>query len=148
MAEEEKKTDLFQQMATVVPPRNVETTEVDSEGEGQEPTEDRFAYSPKMTDMQVADKRLNPDLGVSYLNILEMSRTFPDVYNPLFRILVKSEVRKSLREKGKKKTSLAEIMAKVNTALSISIDGEGRIDVINIMGRAMTNEEEKAKTGI
>jgi hypothetical protein len=74
-----------------------------------------------------------------------MSRTFPDVYNYLFEILVKDMVKKSLASGSP--ISVPEAMAYVNTALSISIDGEGRIDEITIAkGHIAQAEEEKNKS--
>lgn len=150
---------LFNEMATVEPRRNVELAdEGDAEDrivdDGGDTLDDRIKYSPKLTDMQVADKRLNPDLGFDHLNIIQMGRTFPDVYNPLFRILTKSLIRSSLTKeadngKGKnKKITVAEAIAKVNTALSISIDGEGRLDEIHILGSSVRDNEEKSKNNL
>ena len=135
---------LFQSMQTINPVRDdVGDEEVPQEEvDGEQSLEERMEGSRKPTDFQVADKRLNPDLLHRHLNILEVSRTFPDVYNPLFRILVKDLVRNT-------GLSVAEAIAYVNTALSISIDGEGRLDIIAIARQgALASEEEKNKGAI
>lgn len=135
--------DLFRNMSEIAPLRNEELEDEDFEKDGDEDEhgtlEERIEGSRKLTDFQVADKRLNPELGFRHLNVLQMSRTFPDIYNPMFRILVKDLIKNS-------QMSVAEALAYVNTALSISIDGEGRIDVIQIArGHIVQTEEEKNK---
>jgi len=134
---------LFREMSEVNPPRKVELPDEDFSGDGA----GEFGEAGeriKLSDLQVADRRLNPDLSenkkMPYLNYLQMGRTFPDVYNPLFRILTKYVIKRT----GK---PVAEAMALVNTALSISIDGEGRIDEIALAkGLAeIKGEQEKAK---
>lgn len=152
---EEKPSEsdrLFQDMSEIIPRRNIELPKEvvsgnkgDGGGDGEHDTlEERIEYSPKLTDMQVADRRLNPDLGYPHLNVIQMSRVFPDVYNSLFRIQVKHLIRHSLIHSDKK-LSVAEAIAKVNTALSIGIDGEGRIDEIKILGKAVEQSENKDK---
>lgn len=132
---------LFSQQTEIAPLRDVELEDEDlEEGEDEHGTlEERIEGSRKLTDFQVADKRLNPDLLFRHLNVIQMSRVFPDIYNPYFRIMLKDLVKTS-------GLSVAEAMAYVNTALSIAIDGEGRIDVIQIArGHIAQAEEEKNK---
>ena len=140
---EPKPDDLYNSMSSIVPRREVDLPEENGKSDGENGLggtfTDRQDYAPKLSDMQVADKRLNPDLGHKHLNVLEMSRTFPDIYNPFFRMLVKDLIRNNPDMR------VSEAMAYVNTALSISIDGEGRIDMIHIMGRAVEAESEKNK---
>lgn len=145
--EEEKEpnaevNDLFSKMSEITPLRDTELEDGDLEEDESEhgALEERIEGSRKLTDFQVADKRLNPDLGFRHLNILEMSRTFPDVYNPMFRILVKDLIKNS-------NLSVAEALSYVNTALSISIDGEGRIDVIQIAKGQVTQAETEQNKG-
>lgn len=150
MVQEPKKEDssesdkLFNQMSGIVPPRDVNTyDESVSDGNGgNETLGEVIAHSPKLSDMQTADQRLFPDLAgklpIQWINKLMVSRVFPDIYNPLFRICVKELVRNT-------EMSVAEAIAYVNTAISIAIDGEGRIDEIRITGRAAEAESEKSK---
>ncbi len=134
--------DLFEKMSEIVPQRDIESEdsgEDDGEDDGRGTLEERIESGRKLTDLQVADKRLNPDLGFRHLNVIQMSRVFPDNYTPLFRILVKDLLKNSY-------LSVAEAIAYVNTAVSIGIDGEGRIDEIMIAkGHIAQAEEEKTK---
>jgi hypothetical protein len=127
------------QLKSIVPERDIEVPEEGNGGNEHGELESRMDSYRKLTDLQVADKRLNPDLGIKHLNFLQMSRTFPDVYNPMFRILVKDIL------KNHPEYTVAEAIAYVSTALSISIDGEGRIDEIHIMGKAAEATAEQAK---
>jgi hypothetical protein len=105
--------------------------------------EERIETSPKKSDMQIVTERLNPDLGIKHLNVMEMSRIFPDVYDPMFWLHVKG----AMKHDGLR---LDQSIAYVNTSLSIAIDGEGRMDVIQVAGKGMmeTDEtKEKAKLG-
>jgi hypothetical protein len=131
---------VWNQLKSIVPERDIAVSE-DAKDGGDEhgELESRMESSRKLTDLQVADKRLNPDLGDRYLNVLQMSRVFPDVYNAMFRILVKDLLKKH------PEYTVAEAISLVSTALSIAIDGEGRIDEIHIMGKAVEAETEKAK---
>lgn len=140
---------LFEDMSGIEPPRDVDEVEkTGGNGDGDhEDLEARIEGSPKLSDMQTAVKQLNPDLGYKHLNVIQVSRTFPDVYNPLLRILVKSLIRTALCKNIK--LSVAEAIAYVNTALSISIDGEGRIDIIHCLGRAVAEvEKDKNSMGV
>jgi hypothetical protein len=134
--------DLFRQQSEIQPLRTegIEDEDLKENGGEYETIEERIAGSHKLTDLQVADKRLNPDLGYKYLNVIQMSRVFPDIYNPLFRIMVKNLIKNS-------NLSVAEAIAYVNTAASIGIDGEGRIDEITIMKHSVVAEEVKNKGG-
>ena len=142
---EEKKqpegSDLFDQLASVTPEREI-SLEEDSGGDGHRTLKERIEESPNLTDMQTADRRMFPDLGSPYLNYVQVSRIFPDVYNPMFRIMVKDIIKNTNSD-----VSVAEAIAKVNTACSIAIDGEGRIDVLGLAGVAhaekMASEQNK-----
>jgi hypothetical protein len=92
----------------------------------------------KLSDVQTAIKIMNPDLGDVDLNNLVWGRTFPDVYNPLSKMLVKDLL---LRSKGRPDVSVVSIMVKVNTGLSKSIDGEAIIDHLALMGVRRAEEE-------
>lgn len=137
---------LFASMRTINPTRDdIGDEEVPSEGGDEEQSlEERLeGGARKPSDLQVADKRLFPDLGVKHLNVQEAARIFPDNYNPLFRIQVKDLIKNT-------GMSVAEAITYVNTSLSIGIDGEGRLDEIALMknGNAGTGEEDKNRGGI
>lgn len=133
---------LWNKLRSVAPLRNIELPEDEVAGdiEGQSMTE-RSAYAPKLSDLQSALQVLLPKLR-SYLNVLQVSRVFPDIYNPLRDLLVKDLLMED------DALSVGEAIAYVNTALSIAIDGEGRIDVIALYGRASETEMEKEKAKV
>jgi hypothetical protein len=145
----EKKEDkseadkLYQQLSSVHPEREsvVPKGEIEfDEGIKSQTLSQRMETSRNPSDMQVAIARLLPDLVKKWLNVLQISRVFPDVYNHYFIIFIKELMR------GDKDMTLGEAIAYVSTSLSIAIDGEGRIDIITMFGRAATLESEKAKT--
>jgi hypothetical protein len=138
MTEENNEVgNLWGTLKSVEPALPVELPDDGKDGDGHETLDDRMDSFRKLSDLQVADRRLNPDLGVAHLNTLQMSRIFPDTYNPLFRILVKGLLRRF------PDMAVDEAIAKVTTATSIAIDGEGRIDEITIMGKSAEAETEK-----
>jgi len=97
-------------------------------------------FTPKLTDAQTCDKRLFPDLGKEWLNNLLVSRVFPDLYNDLFEIIVKDLLIEN------NDMSMGEAIATAEVALSIPIDGEGRIDEIQVFsGVVNQTSEDKSK---
>ncbi len=133
--EEQKETpstevDLFSQSNEIQPLREVDEGEddLDTDGDGEESLEERMEGGRKLTDFQTLSKVLNPNFGYSHLNLVAIGRTFPDVYNFYFSILVKGLIKRSLALG--KPIRIDEAIAIVNTALSKSIDGEGIIDNI------------------
>ncbi len=133
---------LFEKMSSVEPARDVEIPEDEGESGGgdggHETLDERIDYSPKKSDVQVVVEKLSPDLKVNYLNVMQVARIFPDVFDALFWANVKSV----MRREG---LSLIEAIDYVTTSLSIGIDGEYRIELVKIMGRASEVEETKAK---
>ena len=140
---EAQPNTLWAELQSVVPARDVELLDeggLDTGIESQTMGE-RLTLAPKLSDLQSALQVLLPKLQ-SYLNVLQVSRVFPDIYNPLFRLLVKDLLMTD------ENLSVGEAIAYVNTALSIAIDGEGRIDVIALYGRASETEMEKEKAKV
>lgn len=135
---------LFQSMREMNPIRDdIVDDEAPDEGGGggdeDETLEERMGNSRKMSDIQVAVQTLNPNLGLRHLNVLKYGRTFPDSYNPLFNMLVKDQMRRN-------GVSMTEAAVYANTALSISIDGEGRLDIIQLARQgAIGTDEDKGK---
>jgi len=134
---------LYSQLRSVSPLRDVELPddEEDEIGIKTQSMTERSDESPKLSDLQSALKVLLPPL-MRYLNVIQVSRVFPDTYNALFSLLVKDLLMED------EKLSVGEAIAYVTTALSIAIDGEGRIDIIGLYGRAAETELEKEKTKI
>ncbi len=127
-------SDLFSKMSAIEPLRDTELEDEDLEEDEDEhgTLEERIDSGRKLTDFQTLEKVLNPDFGYRHLNLVAMGRTFPDIYNPYFRILLKDLIKNS-------NLSVAEAIAYANTALSKSIDGEGIID--NIVAYTKGNKE-------
>ncbi len=140
---ENLSSQLFDKMASIEPAREVSLPEDGGGGggDGHETLDERIDYSPKKSDVQVVVDKLSPDLKVNYLNVMQVARIFPDVYDALFWANVKSVMRHE-------KLSLIEAIDYVNTSLSIGIDGEYRIELVRIMGRASEVEETKSKNSM
>ncbi len=145
MADKEKGNDkdLFDELSSAEPPRDVVFPEAEGEGDdgGHATISERMEGSPKLTDVQIVIRQLFPDLGVKWLNALMMARVLPEYYVHLKRILIKHLVRTM-------NMSVAEAIATIEVAVGIPIDGEGRIDAIAVMGRAAEAEETKAKNEV
>lgn len=137
-----KGDDAFGQLASIVPERLIDLPdEVKDEDIGHGTLKERMEAHPNLSDMQTADKRMFPDLGVRHLNTIQVSRVFPDIYNPFGRILVKD----LLKNSNNGDMSVAEALADVNTSMSIAIDGEGRIDELGLIGKTTEMETEDKK---
>lgn len=137
--------ELYNRLAEITPERDISNTdEPEHKGTGdveRQSLSERIESSHNLTDMQTADKRLFPDLRQQHLNDMQVARVFPDIYNPMYHILVKDLLKKT-------GSSVAEALANVNTAMSIGIDGEGRLDELGLIGRASQVEMEKSKNPI
>jgi hypothetical protein len=139
---------VYDKLSNIVPEREIEgNDELDIDISGnQQSLGERMEYAPNLSDMQTADKRLFPDMGEKrkHLNILQVSRVFPDHYNPLLSMLVKDLLMND------PDLSVSEATTYAHTALSIAIDGEGRIDELQLLGGAIKTENEKtaAKLGL
>jgi len=140
--EQPKKTtdSVYDKLSSFTPEQEIDTFEDEGELTEHKTLTAVMAESPNLTDVQSALRQLFPKSENSWLDNVQMSRVFPDVYNPLARIFVKDLIQNSNGD-----LSVAEAIAGVNTSMSIGIDGEGRIDVIAIMGKAADNEIEKEK---
>lgn len=93
----------------------------------------------ELTDMQTAIKQLFPGgLGSDIYNALMIARIAPDVFIPLLRLIVVSEV---MRSPADKPINVVDIMSKIYTLLSIGLDGKGRIDHIELAGASKDTEE-------
>ena len=138
---EDKSDPLYERLSEIQPPRT-DIAPVDIADDYGGSLERRMQQSPKMTDMQVADKRLFPILKetVSWLNYLMVARVSPETYLPMRNIVVK-HLLKEFSE-----LQMAEAVVIAETAISIAIDGEGRIDELALFGRSSdTIEEDKKK---
>lgn len=139
--EQRETGSIYDKLSTVVDERDVELVDDDDDIEGHKTLSEKMTEAPNLSDIQTAFKQLYPKSGTTYLDDLQVSRVFPDVYNPLSRIFVKDLLQKSNGD-----MSVAEAIARVNTPMSIGIDGEGRIDAIAMMGKASDAEVEKERT--
>lgn len=136
--EREAGDSLFNQLSTISPGR-VDVAEKDINSSGS--LTDNMKVSPKRTDFQVLDDRLFPVLkeGIKWINNIMVGRVFPDTINPLRNILCKHLLR------SYSDMSFAEAVFIAEVALSVAIDGEGRIDAIHSFGKIGENNEEIKK---
>jgi len=140
---EDNSDSLYNQLAQIKPPRSDVSTSVVEDDFGGSLSR-RMQSSPKQTDMQVADKRLFPVLKetVDWLGYLMVARVSPETYLPLRNIVVKHML------KTFSDLQMAEAVVIAETAISIAIDGEGRIDELALFGRSSEVEEEDKKNKI
>jgi len=136
---EDKSETLWERMAEVKSPRGevvLADEEIPSGRSGS--LLKRTQQSPKMSDMQIADKRLFPVLKetVAWLSYLMVARVSPETYLPLRNIVVKHLL------KDFSDLQMAEAVVIAETAISIAIDGEGRIDELALFGRSSEAEED------
>jgi len=151
MTQEDNKNEgdlLWKNFSEVVPERedviypkdNDEETPI---GEERQTLTSRMKTNPNQSEIQTIIEQAFPDLGYAYLNNLQMSRQFPDSYIPMESILVKQLL------KDNPKLSVGEAKAIVATAMSIAIDGEGRIDLLGFAGvQAKQAEIEEQKRNL
>jgi hypothetical protein len=139
MTEENDKYDsVYNQLSEITPPRG----DVD-DGNGE--LEENFAgtlaqrmkASPKLSDTQVVDKRLFPALREPWLANLMVARVFPDTMNPLRNINIKH----LLQEYDE--VQMAEAISETEVAVTIPLDGEGRLDIIHMFSRLSEQAQEK-----
>lgn len=137
--------DLYGQMAEIQPARSdVATKEGDIGGlvdDGFGSLSRQMRNSPKMSDTQVVDKRLFPVLkeSVEWLNNLMIARVFPETLNPLRNIIVKHMLQEY------EDMSFAEAVALAEVALTVAIDGEGRMDIIHLFSKMSESSEDEKK---
>jgi len=136
----EKFSELLPERSDIELPKDELTVD---EGEGGGGTlSQRMKVSPKLSDVQTIDKRLFPNLGCDHLNNLMIAGIFPDLYNDLFDINVKGLLIEN------PDMSLEEAVNTVETALSVGIDREGRIDAIAILGSPQAGAESDKNKGL
>jgi len=148
MAEEKEQPDkTYERLSVEEAEREVGPLEEDSDGVKPKSLADKFDEAPELSDMQSTIKNLFPeDLGDYIVNKVMVARIAPDVFIPLLKMLVNEEITKSDPHKP---ISVAAIVAKIYTLLSIGLDGKGRIDHIELAGASKETEElEKLGKGL
>lgn len=99
----------------------------------------RMKMSTKMSDTQVVDKRLFPELKEDWLSNLMVARIFPDTFNPLRNIIAKHLLQEY------PDMSVAEAIAQAEVALTVPLDGEGRLDIIHLFSKLSENNEKEKR---
>lgn len=142
MAAEKSEAELqFEALAEALPERVSDDDDSD-DNEVDAPAHKSFKQAeaaPNLSDAQAAMKTLMPDTGYKHLNLLQVSRVFPDSYIPLQSILVKDLL------SGDEDLTVAEAITLAHTSESIAVDGDGRIDVITILGAAKAADRDAEK---
>jgi hypothetical protein len=117
-----------------------EKTDDDSDNHGD--ISDVIEHSRKKSDIQIVIEKMFPQFPVKWLDILMVSRVFPDAFNHMLSLCVKELLRTT-------KMTMGEAIAYVEAVLTIAIDGEGRIDGIHIIkGGASESDDSKNKIGM
>lgn len=99
----------------------------------------RMKMSTKMSDTQVVDKRLFPELKEDWLSNLMVARIFLDTFNPLRNIIAKHLLQEY------PDMSVAEAIAQAEVALTVPLDGEGRLDIIHLFSKLSENNEKEKR---
>jgi hypothetical protein len=133
----------WESLSDLVPQRDVELPDEEKiEVDGHTTLRQRQIESPRLSDAQVFDNRMFPDMGVDWLNRVQSSEIFPDSYNHFFRIYVKG------RMKEDRGMPLHQAIADVNTSCSIALGREGRFDWLAWCGSNAQKDEDKEKGGL
>jgi hypothetical protein len=98
--------------------------------------------SPRLTDAQVFDNRMFPDMGKPWLNRVMSSEIFPDSFNHFFRIFVKGLMKE---DRGR---PLHEAIADSHTVCSIALGREGRFDQLAHDGTLSQKTEDEKNGGL
>ena len=135
MTQEDNKNEsdmLWNSMSSAVPERDdviyPEDEEETPKAEERQTLTGRMRTSPNQSEIQTIIDQAYPRTGYDYLDNLQMARIFPDSYIPMGSTLKKQVL------KDNSKLSVGEAIAIVDTAMSIAIDGEGRIDLLGFAG--------------
>lgn len=138
MPNESEEQSTYNELSEISPEREIDDEE---DVQTHQTLSERIAETRNPSDIEIALKELFADLGIDYLNVIQKARIFPDTFNHLFNILVKEVMRND------RTMTLGKATALVETALTIAIDGEGRIELLGVVGALKkANEEEKLKT--
>lgn len=139
--ENDKFDSVYNQLSEVTPPRGgIAENDDDLEDNYMGTMTQRMKASPKMSDTQVVDKRLFPILKEPWLSNLMVARVFPDTFNPLRNIIAKHLLQEY------PEMSLAEAMVEAEIALTVPLDGMGRLDIIHMFSKLSEQaQEEKGK---
>ena len=137
MPDDDEPQDLYGSLAGIVPPRDIDLPEREDEFGGYPvggSLRKRMNESPKMTDMQSALKTLFPGVVIAeqiieWITNIQVSRVFPDTYVPYRNMIAKHLIQTN------DEMSLVEAFSIADRVLSIAIDGEGRIDVLALIGK-------------
>ena len=134
----------FDSLSGIVPPRELDDMPEDVGMDTprlQGSLRQRMNESPKLTDMQTADKRLFPAVEIDgevigWLTNMQIGRVFPDTYVPVRNMIMKH----LMREYHK---SSVEAYCIADRVLSTAIDGEGRIDELALIGKTGEAADDK-----
>lgn len=99
----------------------------------------RTVTSPKMTDFQTLVAQLSPTLKAKWLELIRVSRVFPEAFPNLERLFIKGLLCEYTD------MSLVEATAIVYHVLSTGFDGEGRIELITSYTGSSGGEKDDSK---
>jgi hypothetical protein len=146
--EQKEDTDAaYEAMSMAVPEReDVVLPEDDEEPHPRHKSlRESMEDNPNLTDMQSALRVLLPKTGRAWLDNIQVSRVFPDSYNPMFNIFVKGLIQESDKDD---EVTVPQAIAMVHTAMSNGIDGEGRIEIVALAGVTQQQEMQKEANGL
>jgi hypothetical protein len=124
----------YDKLATIEPER--EALILGEDEEHKTLTESQTS-TRKKSDMEVADNRLFPEFVVSWLKYLPVACITPETFVPLKKLLLKCVLEEY------PDISFGEAITTVETAMSIGLDREGRIDELALAGASAAKEAVK-----
>lgn len=135
--------DIFDETADLNPEREVDLPE-DEIKKGKS-LSDAESETANLTDLQATLKYLIPKFSDGEINKLAqgvmVARVFPDTYLDRMFLSVESLVEHHEVNKPEDPIDVMMIINLVDSIFSIGLDGKGRVDVIEVMGKASMTEE-------
>lgn len=143
----EPKEDIYHKLTTKEPELPVDVPD----DETHKPLDQAEAESPNQTDLQATLKRLFPHFKHKYIDSVAqaamVARIAPDIFLDMHYLTVTSVVEEM--ECDGEEIDVQSVINLVYAALSIGLDGKGRIDALELAGSQRETEElEKLSKGL
>lgn len=145
--QKEKDKDLYEELSTEKPERQVELPEDGDKPRGPKTLSEKEEETPNLSDFQSTLKSLFPEFDDDGMNSIAqaamVARIAPDVFSDLIYLVTMSILEK---QDPRKNVDVISTLTKVYAMMSIGLDGKGRIDQIELHG-ASKEEKELEKLG-
>jgi len=135
--------DMYREMSIIEPPRAVKKDPHPSNGDDPDASSVTASvdYTPDLSDMQAALAALFPArLGDQVSNAVMVGRVAPEAFLHLIQMMT---IDKTMRSDPDKPLDFSAALIEAYVLAGIGLDGEGRIDLVTLLGAA--KQEEAAK---